>query len=57
MLFRCNISNSRNRNVIIIESVITPTRIRHFLADIILKQFEVCFENLFSIFIQNLLFS
>ncbi len=36
------IANCRERRVVIVESVITPTRIRHLLADILLKQFEVC---------------
>jgi hypothetical protein len=42
ILLRFNIANCRDRRVVIVESVITPTRIRHLLADILLKQFEVC---------------
>ena len=45
MLFRYNIANCRERRVVIVESVVTPTRIRHLLADILLKQFEVCLEQ------------
>ncbi|CAF3517614.1 unnamed protein product [Rotaria sp. Silwood1] len=33
--------NSRGRGVVIVESVVTPTRIRHLLADILLKKFQV----------------
>jgi hypothetical protein len=43
--FRFNIANCRERRVVIVESVITPTRIRHLLADILLKQFEVCLND------------
>ena len=47
LLLRYNIGNCRERRVVIVESVVTPTRIRHLLADIILKQFEVarCFSK------------
>jgi len=38
--YKYNIANCRERRVVIVESVVTPTRIRHLLADIILKQFE-----------------
>ncbi|CAF0902455.1 unnamed protein product [Adineta steineri] len=38
--YKYNIANCRERRVVIVESVITPTRIRHVLADILLKQFE-----------------
>jgi actin-related protein 10 len=38
--YKYNIANCRERRVVIVESVITPTRIRHLLADILLKQFE-----------------
>ena len=44
-LFRYLITSCRTRRFIIVESVITPTRIRHLLADILLKQFEVCLNN------------
>jgi hypothetical protein len=47
VLSRYNMMNSRDRRVVIIESVITPTRIRYLLADIFLKQFQVCFNNSF----------
>ena len=46
ILFRYIIANCRERRVVIVESVITPSRIRHLLADIILKQFEVCVHRL-----------
>ncbi|UJR08550.1 hypothetical protein I4U23_012811 [Adineta vaga] len=38
--YKYNIANCRERRVVIVESVITPTRTRHLLADILLKQFE-----------------
>lgn len=44
-MFRYNIANCRERRVVIVESVITPSRIRHLLADILLKQFEVRGNN------------
>ncbi|CAF0903363.1 unnamed protein product [Didymodactylos carnosus] len=34
------IANCRDRRVVLVESVITPTKIRHLLTDIFLKQFE-----------------
>lgn len=44
-LLRYNISNCRERRVVIVESVITPSRTRHLLADILLKQFEVRYRD------------
>jgi len=41
IFYKYNITNCRNRRVVIIESVITPTRFRHLLADILLKQLQV----------------
>ncbi|CAF0869647.1 unnamed protein product [Rotaria sordida] len=38
--YKYNIANCRERRVVIIESVVTPTRFRHLLAEILLKQFE-----------------
>ncbi|CAF3568775.1 unnamed protein product [Rotaria socialis] len=38
--YKYNIANCRERRVVIIESVISPTSFRHLLAEILLKQFE-----------------
>ncbi|CAF4523367.1 unnamed protein product [Rotaria sp. Silwood2] len=38
--YKYNIGNSRGQRVVIVESLITPTRVRHLLADILLKKFE-----------------
>ncbi|CAF3362224.1 unnamed protein product [Rotaria socialis] len=38
--YKYNIANSRGRRAVIVESVITPTRIRHLIANILLKQLE-----------------
>ncbi|CAF0823029.1 unnamed protein product [Rotaria sordida] len=38
--YQYNIVNSRGQRIVIVESVITPTRIRHLLADILFKNFE-----------------
>jgi hypothetical protein len=54
--FRYNIINCRKRRVVIIESVVTPTRIRHLLADILLKKLEVCHNKSSFMHKQNLLF-
>jgi hypothetical protein len=40
-----------------IEPVITPTRIRHLLADILFKKFEVCHNKSSLMHMRNLLFS
>ena len=41
-----NTIDLKNRRVIIIESIITPTRIRHLLAEILFQQFNVLFFSL-----------
>ncbi|CAF0781542.1 unnamed protein product [Adineta steineri] len=40
IFYKYSLINCRDRRIVIVESVITPTRIRHLLADILLKQFE-----------------
>ncbi|CAF0835584.1 unnamed protein product [Adineta steineri] len=40
IFYKYSLINCRDRRIVIVESVITPTRIRHLLADIFLKQFE-----------------